>query len=270
MIRHFHQLILIKVGEQARQAIDLPDHEIEQLKRQVGDVSESDLLQILDLLFQAEPAVKLSIHPKLAVEMVFLKYFQTPPALSIDQLIEGLDQLRGDAVLQPSIRNVSDFPDNLSRNNVSIQNDTQSDEVRQDSATAILTPAGTISSLALDGETLWSKVQAQVVEQRPSLAGFLAKSQFKSYQNNKLEIEVYGNEFILKSIQKHLGFLEQIASSVQGCSQKVLLTANIQDAVEKEEQKKKTDELKRQTLSHPMVAEAINLFDGKVIDVKLS
>ena len=46
------------------------------------------------MLFQAEPAIKLSSQPKLALEMVFLKLFQSAPALPIQTLIERLDQLQ--------------------------------------------------------------------------------------------------------------------------------------------------------------------------------
>ena len=269
LIRHFHQLLLIKLGEPTRQSIDLPDHEAEQLKTQVADASDIELLQILDLLFQAEPTVKVSSHPKLAVEMVFLKYFQTPPALTIELLVEQLDHLRNEGVVHaPIIR-----PKNVVRQtigtNLAIPAAVPVDDPRPKSAASTIAPADNLSKPDMDGHSLWKAVLSQVAEQRPSLAGFLAKSEFKSYGNDQLEIEIGGNGFILKNIQKHLGFLEQIAAGIQKRPLKIHLSANIQDAAEKEEQKKKTDELKRQTLSHPVVAEALDLFDGKVIDVKI-
>ena len=75
---------------------------------------------------------------------------------------------------------------------------------------------------------------------------------------------------MLNNIKKHLPFLEAIIADQQGQEMKIAVSANIQDAAEKEDNKKKTDLIKTQTLSHPMVAEALDLFDGKVIDVKVN
>ena len=102
LVRHFHHLTLVRIGAQAAGTVDLPDHEIERMKTQVAAVDQLYLLQVFDLLFQAESAVKFSSQPRYALEMVFLKLFQTPPAVSIDALIEQLDSLRETNALNTS------------------------------------------------------------------------------------------------------------------------------------------------------------------------
>ena len=94
LVAHFHHLILVKLGSRSVHLVDSPDQEIDRMRVQTDQVPESYLIQIFDLLFQAEPAIKFSSQPKLGLEMVFLKLFQTAPALPIRTLIERVDQLR--------------------------------------------------------------------------------------------------------------------------------------------------------------------------------
>ena len=61
---YFHHLSLIKLGAKAEQLVDLPRQEIEQMKAQVQSIPHSFLVQIVDLLFQAEPAIKFSSQPQ--------------------------------------------------------------------------------------------------------------------------------------------------------------------------------------------------------------
>ena len=94
LVAHFHHLTLVKINPREGSPLDLPDREIELLRAQTESAPTTFLLQCLDMLFQAEPAIRLSSQPKLALEMVFLKLFQTSPALPIQTLIEHLDQLQ--------------------------------------------------------------------------------------------------------------------------------------------------------------------------------
>lgn len=268
----FHQMVLVKLGQAAQSSIDLPRHEFEQMKAQVDQVPDADLLQIVELLFQAEPAIKMSSQPKLALEMVFLKLFQTPPALSIDMLIDRLDQLRA------TVASGTPFQTTGKEAHASTSGPAGGDPVdpSRDHAPThshpqveAQTPPETHPRPIADANDLWARVQARVVEERPSLAGFLSKASIKTVQENLLELEISGNEFVLNNIKKHLPFLEAIIADQHGQEMKIAVSANIQDAAEKEDNKKKTDLMKTQTLSHPMVAEALDLFDGKVIDVKV-
>ena len=71
---------------------NLPKHEIERIYNQVKGYDPAYLTHVFDVLFQAEPLVKLSSQPRFALEMVFLRFFQIPPVLSVETLIEKLDQ----------------------------------------------------------------------------------------------------------------------------------------------------------------------------------
>jgi DNA polymerase-3 subunit gamma/tau len=84
-----------------------------------------------------------------------------------------------------------------------------------------------------------------------------------------LELEVKGSAFTLKSIKKQLGLLESTCSHVAGSQMRIKLVENIHESQAKQQKKKETNRLKQDALSHPLVMEALEVFDGRVVDVKI-
>ncbi|MGD9366342.1 MAG: DNA polymerase III subunit gamma/tau [Desulfobacteraceae bacterium] len=259
LVAHFHHLAIIKLGPQARGLVDLPRQEIDQLKAQADAVPESYLLQIFDLLFQAEPAIKLSSQPKLGLEMVFLKLFQTPPALPIDSLIEHLDQLQANLAKGAEMPKIEPSASSNQENRA----DRTSEPVNRAEKKAFIHD----DPLAIG--QLWQKVVENISEHKPSLAGFLTKCELTSGDSGQFSLIVNGNEFTLKNIAKHKQAIEDQCNAHMEHPIRLNVVANFKDQATKQEQKKKISHLKQQAISHPLVMEAIELFDGRVIDIKV-
>lgn len=276
VVTHFRYLTMVKLGDKAERLIDLPEHEVRQMRAQVAPVSESRLVQVLDLLFLAEPSIKLSSQPRLALEMVFLKLFQTPPVVSVDLLIERLDRLRGAVQNGMEARSGADVssPPPLAVAGPAVMSAAAGRYPERPEGTARASgwpaPSGDPPAAPPDAQSLWEQVMSQAAGQKPSLAGALTKCRLKSLEGEQLVIEVNGNEYHLSIVRKHLGLIEQICRDLLGAPARVVVEVNIEDASLKEEQKKKNDLLKHKALSHPIVLEALELFDGRVIDVKVN
>lgn len=260
LVAHFHHLNIVKLGSDAGRLVDLPQQEIEQLRSQAQNVSESYLLQIFDLLFQAEPAIKLSSQPRLGLEMVFLKLFQTSPSLPIDALIEQLDKLQ-DKMPSGQVVNTGVPPSPPSRQKP--ENNPVVPKTCEDVTT------DTDKEQPIDIDELWQTVVGRIAGHKPSLAGFLSKCKLVSHDNGQLGLEVNGNEFTFKNITKHKQAIEDQLSASLARPVQLDIIANFQDQDAKQEQKKKISHLKQQAVSHPLVMEALELFDGRVIDIKV-
>jgi DNA polymerase III subunit gamma/tau len=278
LVAHFHNLILVKIGSGARQLIDLPSQEIERLRQQVAEVPDGYLLQIFDLLFQAEPAVKLSSQPRLGLEMVFLKLFQTAPSLPIQMLIERLDQLRAGldkagAAPPPGGVNEDQAPRGamMEKHQASSAAMTATAADRKDPKPGSGLPeAGlTADGPAPDTNFLWENVLAEISAQKPSLAAFLAKCTLGAAGQDQYELKINGNEFTFKNIVKHQEALEAICAQQLGRPVRLMCTANFEDAEAKMEQKEKSAHLRRQAMRHPLVMEALELFGGRLVDIKV-
>ncbi len=260
LVAHFHHLSVLKMGSGADHLVDLPHREIERMKKQAADVPQSYLLQIFELLFQAEPSIKLSSQPRLALEMIFLKLFQTAPALPIDILIRKLDKLRSDipnVSLPPPASGHAAEPDTTS------VRQSAPPEGRKREHQAVQSPN------TGDMEGIWRQIQSEVAEKKPSLAAFLNSCTPLSLTDGCLELDVKGNAFTLKNIKKQLGVLESACSMVAGSKTHIKLVENILDSRATQKKKKETNRLKQDALNHPLVMEALEVFDGRVIDVKI-
>jgi DNA polymerase-3 subunit gamma/tau len=279
LVAHFHRLALVKVGPREGGALDLPDREIQQLRTQTESVPPTFLLQCLDALFQAEPAIRLSSQPKLALEMVFLKLFQTTPALPIQTLIESLDRLQKNIGEQAPEPAGAPGPPGLpqvgagepARDPVVIKDD----KSLQDGSSTHTADAADFhdkdrpaDAPVADAESLWEKVMDRVLQQKPPLAGFLAKCRLRSASREQVTIEVNGNEFSFNNIAKHRDTLEAICGEELGGRVKLELLANFEEVESKQAQKEKSSRLKQNAMGHPLVTAAMELFNGRLIDIK--
>ncbi len=275
IVAHFHHLTLVKLGPRAGHLLDLPDQEIDRMRSQASNIPESYLIQIFDLLFQAEPTIKLSSQPKLGLEMVFLKLFQTAPALPIKTLIDRLDQLRAQIGAQEhSSTGVSDphKPAAASEKEEGRDYSAGAEKVPQLEDEKILpeevTKGHAPGGHPVNKEALWKRILDQVAEQKPSLAGFLGKCTLRSVADGRMEMTVNGNAFTFKNINRHREALEAICSEQAGRKIDLKVIANYEDAEEKLEQKERNSRLKQKAMSHPLVMEALELFGGRLIDIK--
>ena len=90
---------------------------------------------------------------------------------------------------------------------------------------------------------------------------------------NTLEIEVNGSDFNYKRMRRkeNIKNLERIAQSFFGRQMSVVIHAGInKNGHPKREKIKTANRLKKDLLHHPLVAEAIEIFNGKLVDIKTS
>ena len=126
-------------------------------------------------------------------------------------------------------------------------------------------------TLATDADALWEKIMERISQQKPSLAGFLAMCVLNSVSQGRVLVEVNGNEFTFNNIAKHRDVLETIFSEELGGRVVMELVANYEETTSKSklEQKEKIVQLKQKAMGHPLVTAAVEMFDGRLIDIKI-
>jgi DNA polymerase-3 subunit gamma/tau len=267
LLEHFRNLLVAAMGHKIEKLVDLPSGEIEQLITQVQPLSALTLNQIFDMLFKAEASIRLSRQPKLALEMTLIKLLQTKPALPIDVLIDKLDALRLEVAPagQPQRTGASHQsiePEAPSLSSLSGEKPAGPEAENEDSSPA--------DESAGNPNKMWQRICDVVSKENPSLAANLAKCRLKQSAAGSLEIDVPGNGFTLNMIQreKDMAVLQQVCTAVYGDKQNIQLS--VSDTVDDHNNKKKKDnQLKQKALDHPLVADAIEIFDGKLVDVKV-
>jgi len=94
LLEHFRNLLIVKMGKRIEALVDIPRGELEQMTRQAGPVPELYLSRMMDVMMREEQSIKLSVNPRIAMELIFIRMFQVKPVLPIDTLIQKLDDLR--------------------------------------------------------------------------------------------------------------------------------------------------------------------------------
>ena len=277
LLDHFRNLLVVKMGEKIGKLVDLPEHEIALLVEQTKPVSAAVLNQIFDLLFRDETSIRFAVRPKLALEMTLIRLFQFKPSLPIDELIDKLDSLRQEIAdnLQASdgltphkktenIRPESEGSGDQNAQKRGFKTDGGSPEVR-----TALKVSGDDTPTNLDD--IWNTLYEHISQKNPSLAANLSKCSLKNVSESRLEIEVVGNGFTINMIQreKNMAFLKKVCTEYFGKEKQIVITTKIDPKQDNQKKNSKDTHLKQKALSHPLVADAIDIFNGKLIDVKI-
>jgi len=121
-------------------------------------------------------------------------------------------------------------------------------------------------------EAIWRRVEQLLMAKHPSLAASLAGAVICRMDNDRLTIRISGSEFNLKRVQRP----QSIEVLAEACSAVLQRTVSVDIAAEcaspngarrtsQENQKRK-----QRALRHPLVEQAVEIFKGEVVDVKLS
>jgi DNA polymerase-3 subunit gamma/tau len=263
------------LGRQGRALVDLPAHEIQTLSAIAQGASPMHLAQVFDTLFTAESAVRFAGQPKLALEMACFRLTSLQPALPIDVLIEKLDRLSRDVdTASAAVSAPPGAPPSVSAAPRPTGGPAASARMSKPVAAAppVAEPVDTATLDPLDLDSAWNGFYEKVSRRYPALAANLARSRIKRLTDTDLVIEVNGNAFNAAMVQreKNKQILTDIAAELFGRNLKVAIAVTVDSDAAKPDQRAETAKKATQdALNHPLVSEAVDIFRGKIVDVKV-
>ncbi len=291
LIQHFRNLLVVKMGKMVDKLVDVPAHEIVMMQEQIKNVSLTYLSQILDLLFKEDAAIKFSSQPKIALEMAFIKMFEIKPALSIDTLIQKIDTLgkeisksqptnAGHAINQhppePPITQEASGISNPAVNNPAVNNPTVNNPTVNNPVDSMAPPAGsskdTLSGAHYtsgeSGRETWEKLKGIIVEKFASLKAPLERSALTKISEKNLALEIKGGDFNVNLVKRKKAVIEQICSEFFGKEIHLKIAAKTAENDDTSPKKNSSAQLEQKAINHPLVADAVKIFNGKIVDVK--
>ncbi len=276
LIEHFRNLLVVKMGKMVNKLVDVPAHEVHLMQEQVKNISHTLLSQILDILFKEEAAVKFSAHPKIALEMVFIRMFSIKPALSIDTLIQKFDTLGKELF--------NALPEKANRKSVPLSEQPKTFEKTVEPVEPAVSrlpdkpaPAHdlqTAEPISDDPDTGKDPIRnkkelfAQLIEKHPSLKGTLHNSRLKKKSDDHIVFEINGGDFHINMMNRKKAVLEEISSEFFGKKITITIEAKTDSNPISKGKKEETRPLKNGAFNHPLVADAIEIFNAKVVDIK--
>lgn len=271
LVRHFRNLLVVKLGRNVGKLVDVPAHEIEWMQEQVKGVPADFLNRLFDGIFDAEAAIKLSGQPRMALETTLLRLIQLSPSLSIETLIEKLDLLKrdfsGPELVQPrqpveTIRAPAADPMPGSPSYAK-------EPDRNPAGGDIPAVAAGDAMQNRDPGDAWHRLIEAVSRKHPAVGPSLAKGSLQSMTGKKMVIEVDGNGFTVKMIQKNMRVVTEICRTLFGADMEVVLDIVQKQGRDRNQKKKKESHARQEALNHPLVADTLEVFKGKIADVKI-
>ena len=259
VVKHFRHLLVVKMGKGASSLVDVSPQEAMLMRQQVEEVSFESINQVFTTLFAAEGSIKRSAQPRLALEALFIKLSQFKKIESFDQIVGKLDLVvkglaKGSAL--PEQRGVFEEP---KQNALGVSEDKE------------LPYAATESPEDLT--QTWQQLLSVFNDRCPSLMPSLEKALLTKVAKGTLEITVHGNSFYTARLQdeKSMAAMQDICKQVFRRDMKIKIVEAPDTASNNNRSKEsdRTRRLRREALNHPMVAEALEVFQGKVVSVKI-
>jgi len=276
LLGHFRHLMLVKLEARPDLLGDLTAEEIARMARQVKDVSVAYIDQVFTLLFNAEVGIRQTTQPRLAIEIAFFKIHQITPALPIDLLIERLDgllkaaPLAGGAGIVETQSGYGTASMPVAAGPPSLPGDGE----RSDAAAPVFPESSNAPAAgAVDGltgaEDVWRQVVAVIAERKPSVAAALSRAKPAAATGQEITLALTGNDYSVNMVKKHVAMIESVCLEQTG--RRVHFDFCGDDGNEKNavEEKMKVDEIRKELLNHPLVADAVEIFNGKIEEIKV-
>mgnify|MGYP000754841295 CR=1 FL=1 len=308
-MNRLRNLLLVKLGVSLDVMDMVTPEEIDGLKRQAASLDAIRIRQILDLLHREEPTIRYASNPRLSLEMVIFRWAEIRPALSVDRLIEAIEQAArnlspsipsGEAAARLSLSPVPSpqqtqtiqerpavypeaSPSSRPVHSYKAPPDEAKPSCRDTSDSPVLAEAPAASEPYRDADApsvlkatapqtndLLALIRERLVQmQNPSLAGFLAPAQVLDQTEERIVLALNAAPFIAAKIRNNETLLRRVCSEVVGKTVDLQLIETVPTSETQTSENPKPIDLKTLALNHPKVSEIIEIFGGSVVDIRI-
>jgi DNA polymerase-3 subunit gamma/tau len=296
LAQFFRDLLIASVVRQPSEVLDLNDEELSAVKELVAASSEDQLILMLSEVLKAEADVRNSSLPRMALEMALIRTSFLSSLKPVKEIIENLDRLTGNLTVQTSHEEDDEEPpgaqpaasgtapegaDTVRKMSPEVspiavpapQPETEADlpdddevdvspplvdditgpgdEMDEEAHQTTTIPDGT------DIAAVWEKVLGTI---DAPLASKLEHAHIELHDDNLQIILNGGHAVFQNTIGRNLPEIERKLAEHAG--RKIGITIAVQ---QKKTVKKK--DLKEKALKEPVIKEALELFEGRIVDV---
>lgn len=263
LVSHFRNLLITASVPRPEEILDLAEAEQEDLKQQIAGQSPLDIQRRLTLLLKTEGEMHHSSFQRLLLEMALLRMAELQPVVPINQLLEQVRQLQA---APSSVTNLIAPPQ------------TAPPEPPQPAA-AKAEQQQTATKLRV-AEKNWEGFVMFCMSQKPMTGTLLEHGAPIRLTEDTLEIGFATGSFELDSMKDrdNLQTVQELANSFFGQQIKLLIKPVVQTDGEggkalslaekkKDEQRQRSEEIRREAEGHPVVKEALQLFDAEIAEI---
>jgi DNA polymerase-3 subunit gamma/tau len=236
-------LLIAKIAGEG--VIDLSEEESAAINKLKDKTSEEHIALILSESIKAEPGIRSALYPRIAIEMTLIRLSLMSHFKSID---EALKMLQGIESKGSGVEAISSAPPLANEVDQKLESAEIADEASSTATQSILK------------SDIWNTALQKIEEINPSLSSKLREGNI-SISESEIKIVFNGGVSIhAESVKENIPVIYEAIKSVAG---KVI---PIKVETKKIKSMSKTD-LKEKAFKNPIVKEALELFEGRIVDV---
>jgi DNA polymerase-3 subunit gamma/tau len=255
---------------------DVSPTEIEELTNQIRKVSLEKLQLILKSLIESEGYIYRAPLPRIILEAIILRLATIPPVASLKEILERLGNLQekldnnGGLLSQaPSV--TSPVSALETQKQTFPQTSTQETDPSCSAAPDDNARECDMSLL----EENWKEFLTFIRTKKPPLASFLEHGALVRLAPGSIENGFPKNSFYLERIQEQTKKQELLQISEEFFGEKKKVIIHVLTASGKEKKSvhlplaQKNEKIRKEAKNHPLVKEALTIFEGSIIEIKV-
>ncbi len=273
LVQFFRDVLVASVVKNPELILDLSTEEMVAIQHMVSSTSEDQLTLMLSEVMKAETTVRNASSPRLALEMSLIRTSFMSNMKSIKDVIENIDKLskrvsppedtRSPDRNSTTVQSEKESPDAIEkgRKTEPVRRSPQPSQEKEigpvNETTQEDTSAERPEAAGADISSVWEKVLKRI---DPPLASKIAQADI-SLQGGELFMVLNGGQAVFEdAIRKNLTVLEKELSQEIGSPITIIL-----QLLHKKKMRKK--DLKKKISKEPVIREALELFEGRIIDI---
>jgi len=285
LLRDLLVLKLLPQGpREASGLIDLPEEEIRDLAVQAEKFSREEIHALFRALLAAHEEAARSAFPRLILEMTLTRVARRKPVLSVEEVVEKLqvmeERLLAGGVTATPASSLPAVPPPVKRLAVPEEveeEEEEAEEVPEAAAAAEETGGETAGGLSGETQESWREFVSFAKKKKPPFASLLEQGRPLILEESRLEVGYPKKSFCLERMQEtdNLNFLQNLSREFFKRNLQVKVTGVNPAALPRGpapespgEKKNSKREKEEEALNHPLVREAINVFGGRVVEIK--
>jgi DNA polymerase III subunit gamma/tau len=269
LLLHFRELLLVKLAPAGSALLrDLTDDERARIEPIAADYSEEDLLRALDVVTKAEADLGRSGDPRVTLELALLKLAQLRKLVPMAELVARVERLAGGAPAAPASRTTAPTP-----RRPSLFDAPPSRPPAPASRPATTRKAEDPPPLPGPGQDGILAAIAGLAQARPSLLQPLRDARARQ-DGDTLVLEIAAGFAAMAEL--HLDEYRELAAKAAGRAVKlrVVSLAVPAEATAAEPSAKPAEKSRERLIEaaakEPAIQEALDIFKGRVVDVRES
>ena len=276
MLKHFRNMLLVKIAADGSSSFDIAPEQIEKLKNQVQSVSRETLQRYLEILIREEDSFRRSQEARMKLETVLVGLAYLEPIIPLGDIIstiealeqklsKGLPATTASIAPQPSAtKQVKEIPANYGTEiNVAAENKNEE---------SLIKPNKTHGDLA----TLGNDLKKFIKKESARLGAKIDTAEILSYANGLLTLGFPKGYHLLENISEksQKEQLEQLASSFfqEDVTLKIQINENQKVNVSDSNGRSKANnvsDMKREAMNSPILQKVLDVFsDAKIVEIK--